>query len=123
MPVLSRPRSAGGADEDERRREQERGSDESKQGKRARAHSSVLWVKARGFATRVHRATDDADMVKPKRSRIATAMKPKQERSRGTVDAILTAAARIFVRQGIQRATTNRIAKTAAVSVGSVCGE
>jgi len=59
-------------------------------------------------------------VVKPKRSRIAAARKPKQERSRDTVDAILTAATRVFVREGYARATTNRIAKTAGVSVGSV---
>jgi AcrR family transcriptional regulator len=59
-------------------------------------------------------------MVKPKRPRIAAARRPKQERSRETVDAILTAATRVFVREGYARATTNRIAKTAGVSVGSV---
>jgi AcrR family transcriptional regulator len=46
--------------------------------------------------------------------------KPKQERSREMVDAILAAAARVFVKEGYGRATTNRIALAAGVSVGSL---
>lgn len=45
---------------------------------------------------------------------------PKQERARETVDAILTATARILVRDGFERASTNRIADQAGVSVGSL---
>jgi AcrR family transcriptional regulator len=45
---------------------------------------------------------------------------PQQERSRETVETILTAAARIFVREGYARATTNRIAEAAGISVGSL---
>jgi AcrR family transcriptional regulator len=44
---------------------------------------------------------------------------PLQARSRSTVDAILLAAARVFRREG-WRATTNRIAAEAGVSVGSL---
>lgn len=45
---------------------------------------------------------------------------PSQARSRGTVEAILTAAARIFARDGYAAATTNRIAAQAGVSIGSL---
>ena len=43
-----------------------------------------------------------------------------QERSRGTVDALVEATARILVREGFDKASTNRIAAVAGVSVGSL---
>jgi len=43
-----------------------------------------------------------------------------QERSRATVDALIGATARILVREGFDKASTNRIAETAGVSVGSL---
>ena len=43
-----------------------------------------------------------------------------QERSRLTVDALLEATARILVREGFDKASTNRIAEVAGVSVGSL---
>jgi AcrR family transcriptional regulator len=43
-----------------------------------------------------------------------------QERSRATVDAIVEATARILVRDGFEKANTNRIAAEAGVSVGSL---
>ena len=43
-----------------------------------------------------------------------------QERSRATVDALIEATARILVRDGFDRASTNRIAEAAGVSVGSL---
>jgi AcrR family transcriptional regulator len=43
-----------------------------------------------------------------------------QERSRATVDALIEATARILVRDGFDRASTNRIALEAGVSVGSL---
>lgn len=46
--------------------------------------------------------------------------KPKQERALRTVEAIVEAAARILVDDGYDALTTNRIAKVAGVSVGTL---
>lgn len=43
-----------------------------------------------------------------------------QERSRSTVDALLEATARILLKEGYDRASTNRIAEVAGVSIGSL---
>lgn len=43
-----------------------------------------------------------------------------QERSRATVEALVEATARILVKDGFDRASTNRIAEVAGVSVGSL---
>jgi AcrR family transcriptional regulator len=43
-----------------------------------------------------------------------------QERSRLTVDALLEATARLLVKEGYDRASTNRIAQVAGVSIGSL---
>lgn len=51
--------------------------------------------------------------VKPRKS--AT-----QKRSRATVNALIEATARILVREGFDKANTNRIAEVAGVSVGSL---
>lgn len=45
---------------------------------------------------------------------------PQQERSKATIEAILTATARILVKEGFDRASTNRIADAAGVSIGSL---
>jgi AcrR family transcriptional regulator len=45
---------------------------------------------------------------------------PRQARSQATVDAILTATAKVLVRDGYDRASTNRVAEAAGVSVGSL---
>ena len=45
---------------------------------------------------------------------------PTQRRSRETVEALLVATARVLVRDGYDRASTNRIAQVAGVSVGSL---
>lgn len=45
---------------------------------------------------------------------------PRQQRSKRLVEAILQAAAEIFARLGYARATTNKIAERAGVSVGSL---
>jgi len=54
-------------------------------------------------------------MVAPKSRK-----KPRQARSKATVEAILGGAARVFVEHGIDGATTNHIAAAAGVSVGSL---
>lgn len=46
--------------------------------------------------------------------------RPRQRRATATVDAIVEAAARVFSEGGYARASTNRIAKTAGVSIGSL---
>lgn len=45
---------------------------------------------------------------------------PRQERARATVDAILGAAAQVLVVEGYDRASTNRIAARAGVSIGTL---
>jgi AcrR family transcriptional regulator len=45
---------------------------------------------------------------------------PRQDRAHATVDAILSATARLLVKEGYDRASTNRIAAAAGVSVGSL---
>jgi AcrR family transcriptional regulator len=46
--------------------------------------------------------------------------KPRQERSQQMVETLVEAAARVFVKEGYAKATTNRIAEAAGVSVGSL---
>src|SRR5215469_5379515 len=43
-----------------------------------------------------------------------------QDRSRATVDALVEATARILVKEGFDKASTNRIAGKAGVSIGSL---
>ena len=45
---------------------------------------------------------------------------PKQERSQGLVNTIVTAATRVLTKGGYENATTNRVAETAGVSIGSL---
>src|SRR5688572_7939340 len=45
---------------------------------------------------------------------------PAHERSRATVDAILDATARVLVRDGYDKTTTNRVAEVAGVSIGTL---
>lgn len=45
---------------------------------------------------------------------------PKQERSRATVEALLTATARVLIREGYERTTTIRVAEVAGYGVGSL---
>jgi AcrR family transcriptional regulator len=46
--------------------------------------------------------------------------KASQKRSRATVDALIEATARVLVREGFERASTNRIAAEAGASIGSL---
>ena len=59
-------------------------------------------------------------MPRRRRSHKPKPRKPQQERARETVEAILAAATHILVRKGYTRTTTNEIAATAGVSVGSL---
>src|SRR5215472_10244583 len=43
-----------------------------------------------------------------------------QERSRATVDALVEATARVLIKEGYDRASTNKIASVAGVSIGSL---
>jgi AcrR family transcriptional regulator len=52
-------------------------------------------------------------LTKPRKS-------ASQERSRATVDALVEATARILVQEGFDKASTNRIAAKAGVSIGSL---
>lgn len=45
---------------------------------------------------------------------------PRQQRAQATCDAILTATARILIRDGYETTSTNRIAQEAGVSIGSL---
>jgi AcrR family transcriptional regulator len=56
----------------------------------------------------------------PLRPRTVPRKRPQQARSRATIDVILTATARVLVKEGFDRASTNRIAEAAGVSVGSL---
>ena len=58
----------------------------------------------------------------PATQRVRTAPRKKavQPRALATVDAILEATARVLVREGYDRASTNRIAEAAGVSIGSL---
>ena len=46
--------------------------------------------------------------------------RPRQERSRATVDTILAATARVLVKKGFDGLTTNAVAEAAGVSIGSL---
>lgn len=56
----------------------------------------------------------------PPRTRTVPRKMPKQQRSKETVDVILAATARVLVKEGFDRASTNRIADAAGVSIGSL---
>jgi AcrR family transcriptional regulator len=46
--------------------------------------------------------------------------RPRQERSRATVETILAATARVLVKKGFDGLTTNAVAEAAGVSIGSL---
>jgi AcrR family transcriptional regulator len=56
----------------------------------------------------------------PRRPTLKPRKQATQSRSRVTVDTLIEATARILVREGFDRASTNRIAEIAGVSVGSL---
>ena len=56
----------------------------------------------------------------PRKPPIQPRKSASQPRSRATVDSLVEATARILVREGFDKASTNRIAEVAGVSVGSL---
>ncbi len=56
----------------------------------------------------------------PRNIRTTPRKLPQQDRSKMTVDAILIATARILTEEGYDKASTNRIAELAGVSIGSL---
>lgn len=46
--------------------------------------------------------------------------RPRQDRSRATVDSVLEATARVLVKRGFDGLTTNLVAETAGISIGSL---
>ena len=55
-----------------------------------------------------------------RRPKTSPRKQPQQERARCTVDALLKGTARVLVREGYDRASTNRIAEVAGVNIGSL---
>ncbi|WP_439409928.1 TetR/AcrR family transcriptional regulator [Bradyrhizobium sp. DASA03076] len=60
-----------------------------------------------------HKAVGRKPPTKPRKS-------ASQQRSRATVDALVEATARILVKDGFEKTSTNRIAEIAGVSIGSL---
>ncbi len=56
----------------------------------------------------------------PRRPATSPRKNASQERSRATVDTLLAATARVLVKVGYDRASTNKIAEAAGVSIGSL---
>jgi AcrR family transcriptional regulator len=56
----------------------------------------------------------------PSRAQTSPRKTASQQRSRATVDALVEATARVLVDEGYERASTNRIAAVAGVSIGSL---
>ncbi len=56
----------------------------------------------------------------PRRALTSPRKAASQDRSRATVDALLSATARVLVKEGYDRASTNKVAEAAGVSIGSL---
>jgi AcrR family transcriptional regulator len=56
----------------------------------------------------------------PRRPATAARKSATQDRSKATVEALLSATTRVLVREGYDRASTNKIADAAGVSIGSL---
>jgi AcrR family transcriptional regulator len=59
-------------------------------------------------------------VVKPTKTNRAPRRQPRQRRSRQTVETLLSAVVRVLKKHGVEGVTTNRIAETAGISIGSV---
>lgn len=56
----------------------------------------------------------------PRQVKTTPRKRPRQDRSRATVDAVLAATARILVKRGYLGLTTNAVAELAGISIGSL---
>ncbi len=77
------------------------------------------------MATKELKITDDATASLPARAKPAgrqtsVRKRPQQERSKSTVDVILATSAQLIAREGYGKISTNRIARVAGVSIGSL---
>lgn len=59
-------------------------------------------------------------MATPRRTRTTPRKRPRQARSKETVEALLEATARVLVKHGYDGLSTNRVAEQAGVSIGSL---
>src|SRR5260221_954827 len=81
-----------------------------------RASSALLSCeRSLALATRKREAR-----VMARRPHTSPRKEASQDRSRATVDALLAATARVLVRDGYDRASTNKVAEAAGVSIGSL---
>jgi AcrR family transcriptional regulator len=65
-------------------------------------------------------AFEEAKVARPPSARVRPRKTPLQRRSREMLETILQAATRVLIREGYTRATTNRVAAAAGISVGSL---
>jgi AcrR family transcriptional regulator len=79
------------------------------------SRAATISEQSLGSATRIDGSTHLAQ-----RERLSPRKRPRQRRSAETVDAIVEAGARVFAEGGYGRASTNRIAQAAGVSIGSL---
>jgi AcrR family transcriptional regulator len=94
----------------------DRGSDErTRQG----GHHFLKCERSLTLPTRVRGRRGSASTMQ-RQVRTTPRKRPRQERSRATVDTILEATARVLVKHGFDGLTTNLVAQTAGVSVGSL---
>jgi AcrR family transcriptional regulator len=87
-------------------------------GRRCRLPVAALSIKIRAITRFSYSHPEAHDM--PPRAPTKPRKRAAQERSRATVDALVEATARILVGEGFDKASTNRIAAVAGVSIGSL---
>ena len=82
-------------------------------------HCLVLSEQPLSFGTRIHDMANLPRLVAAD-SPYFLKKAPRQQRALTTVEAILDSAAQILIAEGYARASTNRVAERAGVSIGSV---
>src|SRR5215471_19672387 len=78
------------------------------------------WRVVGEILTKAHISVYTFAVKRSARRSLVRRRKPSQERAKVTVEAMLDAAVKILERGGAPAITTNRIAETAGVSIGSV---